>query len=96
MPNASEMARADAEAVGVGHNSVAVDELRAMIERVERVEEEQRALQGDKKDIYAEAKARGYDPKTMRRIVAIRRMERQVFEEQRTLEDTYLSALGLL
>jgi uncharacterized protein (UPF0335 family) len=80
---------------GPGHNSVAADELRLLIERVERVEEEIDELRADRKDVYAEAKARGYDPRTMRKVVALRKLETQVRQERRALEETYLSALGM-
>lgn len=81
---------------GPGHNSVAADELRLMIERIERIEGEMKALRDDRKDAYAEGKARGYDPRTMRTVVAARKLDRSAFAEIRALEDTYLSALGLL
>jgi uncharacterized protein (UPF0335 family) len=80
---------------GPGHNRVAADELRLLIERVERVEEEIDELRADRKDVYAEAKARGYDPRTMRKVVALRKLETQVRQERRALEETYLSALGM-
>lgn len=75
--------------------SVAADELRLLIERVERLEEEKRALSDDIKDVYSEAKSRGYDTKTMRRIVALRKMETHVREEAQALLETYASALGI-
>jgi uncharacterized protein (UPF0335 family) len=82
---------------GVGHNSGVVqsDELRNLVERVERVTEEITALQDDRKDIFAEAKSRGYDVKTMRAIIQIRKMEPAVYQEQRSLLDTYLAAFGV-
>jgi uncharacterized protein (UPF0335 family) len=75
--------------------SIAADELRRLIERVERLEEEKKALGDDIKDVYAEAKARGYDAKTMRAIVRLRRMETHVRQEADALLDTYRAALGL-
>ena len=72
------------------------DALRSFIERVERLDEERRGITADIKDVYAEAKANGYDTKTMRKMVAVRRMETHARQEQRALEDTYLAALGLL
>lgn len=78
----------------LGGNSQA--ELRALIERIERVNDEIKELTADRKDIFAEAKARGFDPRAMRAVIAAKKLERQVFEERRALEDTYLSAAGLL
>lgn len=78
-----------------GHNSIAADELRLLIERIERINEEIGELQADRKDVYGEAKARGYDPRTMRAVVAMRKLEPHVRQEREALLDTYLSALGL-
>lgn len=75
--------------------SIAADELRLLIERVERLEEEKKAIADDIKDVYAEARSRGYDGKTMRAIVRLRKMEKHVREEAEALLDTYKSALGL-
>ena len=81
---------------GLGHNSVAADELRLLIERVERLEEEKKAIADDIKDVYGEAKARGYDTKTIRKVVAQRKLEKHVREEAQALFETYMAALGLL
>ncbi len=78
-----------------GHNSVAADELRLLIERIERLEEEQKALCDDKRDVYAEAKSRGFYPKTMRVIVRLRKIEAHDRQEQEALLDTYKAALGI-
>lgn len=75
--------------------SVAADELRLLIERVERLEEEKAAIAEDVKEVYAEAKARGYDVKTMRQCVKLRKMETHVRREAEALLDTYKAALGL-
>lgn len=82
---------------GIGDNSgtVAADELRLLVERIERLEEEKKAIGDDVKDVYAEAKARGYDTKTMRAIIRLRKMEAHVREEAEALLDTYKAALGL-
>ena len=82
----------------IGHNSggsVAADELRLLIERIERIEEEIKAAQDDRKDVYSEAKARGYDAKAMRAIVRLRKMESHVRQEAEAILDTYKAALGL-
>jgi hypothetical protein len=65
------------------------------IERVERLEEEKRALMADIKDVYAEAKATGFEPKIMRQVVRLRAMDRDLLSEQDALLDTYRDALGL-
>jgi len=77
-----------------GHNS-ADDRLRLLIERVERLEEEKAGIADDVKDVYAEAKAVGYDPKIMRKIVALRKMKPDDRREQQMLIETYAASLGL-
>lgn len=76
-------------------NSGAASELRSFIERVERLEEEKRTIADDIKSVYAEAKARGFDPKIMRRVVADRKMDRNEREEMEALVDLYRHALGM-
>lgn len=75
--------------------TVAADQLRLFIERIERLEEERKAIGDDVKDVYAEAKANGYDPKIMRMVVRLRRMETHTRQEQDAILDTYRQALGL-
>ncbi len=79
----------------MAEGSIAADELRLLIERIERLEEEKKAIGDDVKDVYGEAKARGYDTKTMRAIVRLRKMENHVRQEAEALLDTYKAALGL-
>lgn len=79
-----------------GHNHVAADQLRLFIERVERLDEEKKGIAADIKDVYAEAKANGYDTKTMKQMVKLRAMEAHAREEQMALAETYMAALGLL
>ena len=74
---------------------IAADRLRSIIERVERLEEERRALGSDIKDIFAEAKSAGFDVKVIRQIIRIRRQEPAEVEEQETLLDVYRRALGM-
>jgi uncharacterized protein (UPF0335 family) len=74
---------------------VAADQLRLFIERIERLEEEKKALADDVRDVYSEAKANGYDSKIMRMIVRLRRLETHTRQEQDALLETYRSALGL-
>ena len=73
----------------------AKDHLKAFVERVERLEEEKKALSDDIRDVYAEAKANGYDPKNMRMVVRLRKMETHTRQEQDAVLETYRSALGL-
>ena len=75
--------------------NVAADQLRLFIERIERLEEEKKGIADDVKDVYAEAKANGYDTKTMRAIVRLRKMEKHARDEQDALLETYRNALGL-
>jgi uncharacterized protein (UPF0335 family) len=79
----------------MAEGSIAADELRLLIERIERLEEEKKAIADDVKDVYGEAKARGYDTKTMRSIVRLRKMEKHVRDEAEALLETYKAALGL-
>ena len=72
------------------------DQLRQYIERIERLEEEKRALMADIRDVYAEAKATGFDPKIMRQLVKMRAMDRDLLHEQDELLQTYRTAVGLL
>jgi uncharacterized protein (UPF0335 family) len=72
------------------------EQLQQFIERIERLEEEKRALMADIKDVYAEAKATGFEPKIMRQIVRMRGMDRELLNEQDELLATYRTALGLV
>lgn len=76
-------------------NSIAAGELKAYIERIERLEEEKAALAGDLRDVYTEAKANGFDTKIMRKIVAIRKKDHAERKEEEALLDLYLEALGM-
>jgi uncharacterized protein (UPF0335 family) len=75
--------------------NVAADQLRLFIERIERLEEEKKGIADDIKDVYLEAKGQGYDPKTMRAIVRLRKMEKDARDEAEALLETYKAALGL-
>jgi uncharacterized protein (UPF0335 family) len=74
---------------------VAADELRLLIERIERLEEEKKGISDDIRDVYSEAKARGYDAKIMRQIIKLRAMETHERQEWEAVLDTYISALGM-
>ena len=71
------------------------EQLAQFIERIERLEEEKRALMADIKDVYAEAKATGFEPKIMRQVIRLRSMDRDLLSEQDALLNTYRDALGL-
>lgn len=87
---------------GPGHNSgqdpevggIAADRLRSIVERVERLEEERKALGADIKDIMAEAKSAGFDVKVIRLVLKLRKQDREEREEMETLRDLYMRALG--
>jgi uncharacterized protein (UPF0335 family) len=75
--------------------NIAADQLRLLIERIERLEEEKKGINDDIKDVYGESKATGYDVKTMRKIVRLRKLERHAREESAALLQTYAAALGM-
>ena len=74
---------------------VARDQLRAFVERIERLEEEKKSIADDIEDVYGEAKAMGYDTKVMRKVVAIRKQDQNERLEHEAILDTYLHALGM-
>ena len=78
-----------------GAPNVSAEQLKLFIERIETLEEEKKGLAEDIRDVYSEAKMTGYDVKTMRAIVRLRRMDRNARAEQEALLETYKAALGL-
>jgi uncharacterized protein (UPF0335 family) len=80
---------------GMGHNGDADDRLRLLIERIERLEEEKKAIADDIKDVYLEAKSVGYDAKIMRQIVRLRKLKPDDRREMEAVLDVYKRALGL-
>jgi uncharacterized protein (UPF0335 family) len=76
-------------------NNTADDRLRLLIERIERLAEEKQGIADDIKDVYAEAKAVGYDPKILRAVIRLRKMKPDDRAEMETLLDTYMAALGM-
>lgn len=91
--------------VGIGHNSgeadlpatrLAADQLRTIIERIERLEEEKKTFADDIRDVYAEAKGNGYDVKALRTIVRMRKQDPADRAEQETIIETYQHALGMI
>ncbi len=75
---------------------IAADALRSYIERIERLEEEKKALADDIKDIYGEAKSTGFDVKIIRQIVRLRKLDENDRQEQEALLDLYTHALGMI
>ena len=80
----------------MAEGSIAADELRLLIERIERLEEEKKGVSDDIKDVYGEAKARGYDAKTMRTVIRLRKMETSDRQEAEAMIETYMQALGMV
>ena len=78
----------------IGHNSIAKDQLKSIIERVERLEEDKKAISDDIKDVYSEAKGNGYDVKALRAIVRYRKEDAQDRAEREAIFETYLAALS--
>ncbi len=74
---------------------IQADQLRLLIERIERLEEEKKGISDDIKDVYGEAKAVGYDVKAMRQVIRLRKMEKDARDEAEAILDTYKVALGL-
>ncbi|SFB64196.1 DUF2312 domain-containing protein [Aliirhizobium terrae] len=77
-------------------HGVARDQLRAFVERIERLEEEKKTIADDIKDVYGEAKSMGYDTKIMKKVIALRKKDDQERMEEDLILDTYLSALGMI
>lgn len=75
--------------------SIAANELRLLIERIERLEEEKKGISDDIRDVYSEGKSRGYDAKVMRAIVRLRKMEKHDRQEMDAITETYRAALNV-
>ena len=76
--------------------TVAAGQLRALIERIERLEEEKKTLADDIKDVYAEAKGNGFDTKALRTIVRMRKQDADDRRQQKTILETYMHALNMI
>ena len=74
---------------------IAADQLRSYIERIERLEEEKAALAADIREVFAEAKGNGFDVRTMRQLLRLRKLDRADLQEQEALLDVYRRALGV-
>jgi uncharacterized protein (UPF0335 family) len=79
----------------VATESVAADQLKAFIERIERLEEEKAGLAGDLREVYAEAKGNGFDTKVLRKIISIRKKDFAERQEEEAILDLYMQALGM-
>ena len=77
-------------------HGVARDQLRSFIERIERLEDEKQTIADDIKDVYGEAKGNGFDTKALRKVIAIRKLDKDERMEQEAILDTYLQALGMI
>lgn len=75
--------------------SIAADQLKAFIERIERLEEEKAGVAGDIKEIYAEAKGTGFDTKAIRRIISLRKKDSSERQEEEAILELYMQALGM-
>jgi len=80
----------------LAEGSIAADELRLLIERIERLEEEKKAIADDIRDVYAEAKGNGFDVKSLRIVVRLRKQDINERKEQEAILETYLHALGMI
>ncbi|MPZ19529.1 MAG: DUF2312 domain-containing protein [Luteitalea sp.] len=76
-----------------GHNSK--EQIKAFVERVERLEEEKKAAADDIREVYQEVKGNGFDTKALRRVVALRKQDREKLKEHQAILETYLDALGM-
>jgi uncharacterized protein (UPF0335 family) len=81
---------------GFQTESVAADQLKSFIERIERLEEEKAGIAGDIKEIYAEAKGNGFDTKVLRKIIALRKRDYNERKEEEAILELYLQALGMV
>lgn len=86
----------DTGAETIGHNSVSKDQLRSIVERIEKLEEEKKATADDIKDVYAEAKGNGFDTKALRTIVRLRKQDADERQAAETILETYMHALGMI
>jgi uncharacterized protein (UPF0335 family) len=84
----------------IGHNSTSTSfakgQLKSLVERIERLEEEKQTIAADIREIYAEAMANGFDTKILRKVITIRKKDRHEREEEQALLDVYMEALGML
>lgn len=92
----SAAAKQDDEGTQHAHTRFAKEQLKAFVERIERLEEEKKATQDDIKDVYAEAKGNGYDVKALRKVISLRKQDANERQEEQAVLETYLHALGMV
>lgn len=97
MSDYGDMLGEDEDDAGIGHNSyrVSAAELRQFIERIERLEVEKKDIQDQQKEVFSEAKGRGYDVKAMRKLIAERKREPDDISEEEAVLEMYREALGM-
>jgi uncharacterized protein (UPF0335 family) len=96
MPASSAAEKLEEGAAEKANTAFARDQLKAIIERIERLEEEKKATSDDIRDVYAEAKGNGFDVKALRTIVRLRKLDTDERREQEAVLETYMHALGML
>lgn len=94
-PNPRAVPGNNSEGANPATTKFAKDQLKAVVERVERLEEEKKALADDIKDVYAEAKAHGFDTRALRTIIRLRKQDADELAEQQAILETYCHALGM-
>lgn len=87
---------ATAQAPAVDASSVAADQLKVFIERIERLEEEKAGLASDISDVYSEAKGTGFDTKALRKIIALRKKDHAERQEEEAILELYMQAMGMV
>lgn len=80
----------------IGHNVIATDRLKQIVARIERLEEDKKAVSDDIKEVYAEAKGAGFDAKVLRQVIRMRKMDDADRQEQEALLELYMGAIGML
>jgi uncharacterized protein (UPF0335 family) len=76
-------------------SGIAANQLKSFVERIERLEEEKRALAEDIKEVYSEAKGRGFDTKILRKVISLRKKDQQALDEEQAVLEVYMRALGM-
>ena len=79
-----------------GKTTFAHGQLKSIVERIERLEEEKKVIAGDIKEVYAEAKANGFDTKILRKVISLRKKEPAERDEEESMLDVYMAALGMI
>lgn len=84
------------DVIGIGHNSGANDELKDFVKRIETLEDEKATVSQDIREVYAEAGAKGFDRKILRKLIVVRKKDRAEREEEEALLETYMLAMGMI